>query len=140
MTTGPEDLPLRDIHLPDAVSWWPPAPGWWLLLLLICLLIISVAWLIHRRRSRVRSPLVDARELLRKIRDEHANDPDPQRLVRDLSALLRRTAVSMDSRADVASITGEAWLTYLDAYVQDREFSQGVGRILADGPYRKHSK
>ncbi|MDP7406676.1 MAG: DUF4381 domain-containing protein, partial [SAR324 cluster bacterium] len=22
---------LRDVHLPPAVSWWPPAPGWWII-------------------------------------------------------------------------------------------------------------
>ena len=22
-------LPLRDLHLPDAIGWWPLAPGWW---------------------------------------------------------------------------------------------------------------
>ena len=27
-------IPLRDIHLPGAVAWWPPAPGWWVLLAL----------------------------------------------------------------------------------------------------------
>jgi len=26
---------LRDIHLPDAISWWTPAIGWWILLALV---------------------------------------------------------------------------------------------------------
>ena len=28
----PEQIPLRDLHLPDAISWWPLAPGWWIVL------------------------------------------------------------------------------------------------------------
>ena len=27
-------LPLRDLHLPDAIGWWPLAPGWWVLIAL----------------------------------------------------------------------------------------------------------
>ena len=44
-------LPLKDIHLPEAIGWWPLAPGWWILLLLIGLLIFAVViWL--RRLAR----------------------------------------------------------------------------------------
>ena len=32
-------LPLRDLHLPEPVGWWPPAPGWWILLLLVTTLL-----------------------------------------------------------------------------------------------------
>jgi len=29
---NPDPLaPLRPLHLPDQIGWWPPAPGWWLL-------------------------------------------------------------------------------------------------------------
>ena len=28
----PQQIPLRDLHLPEAISWWPLAPGWWLLI------------------------------------------------------------------------------------------------------------
>ena len=30
----PEQIPLRDLHLPEAVGWWPLAPGWWVLIAL----------------------------------------------------------------------------------------------------------
>ena len=25
----PEQIPLRDLHLPEAIGLWPLAPGWW---------------------------------------------------------------------------------------------------------------
>ena len=31
---------LRDIHLPEPVSWWPPALGWWLVAMTVMTLLI----------------------------------------------------------------------------------------------------
>ena len=42
---------LRDIHLPEAIGWWPLAPGWWLLIILVCLGLITLARLFLRRRQ-----------------------------------------------------------------------------------------
>ena len=28
----PEQIPLRALHLPDAIGWWPLAPGWWVVI------------------------------------------------------------------------------------------------------------
>ena len=33
----PQAIPLRGLHLPEAVGLWPLAPGWWLLLLILVL-------------------------------------------------------------------------------------------------------
>jgi len=49
---------LHDIHMPEAIGWWPPAPGWWLLLGLV---FISIAALFFYRRwnaSRNNRPVV----------------------------------------------------------------------------------
>ena len=43
-------LPLRDIHLPGAIGWWPPAPGWWLLAALV--LAGLALYAVHYYRGR----------------------------------------------------------------------------------------
>ena len=47
----PTQLPLKDIHLPEAIGWWPPAIGWWLLAVLIPLSIALLYW-IYKRLTR----------------------------------------------------------------------------------------
>jgi len=126
---------LRDYHLPDPVSWWPPAPGWWLLAVL--LLALS-AWLIilllrrYRRRAARREALAELKEL----EQAHARDGDPTALLRGLSRLLRRFALARFPQKQVAGLSSEAWLAFLDAQGQLNGFRDGPGRLLADGPYR----
>ena len=47
---NPEELALRDIHLPAPVGWWPPAPGWWLLAGLMLAVIIWLFWRWQQQR------------------------------------------------------------------------------------------
>ena len=53
----PKALPLRDIHLPEPIGWWPPALGWWILALLVILTIGLCIWLIRRitRKTAIKS-------------------------------------------------------------------------------------
>ena len=131
MTDKMESLPLKDIHLPDAIGWWPPAPGWWLSLVLLGLLVLSVIYAYNRltRKNAVKS----ARKLLQHIRQQ---PHDARQTLVELSALLRRTAMSTSKRDEVAGLVGQAWLEYLDQSLPDTPFSQGVGRCLANAHYR----
>lgn len=128
-----EQLPLKDIHLPEAVSFWPPAPGWWLLAILLPSAIAAVIYFYKRltRKTAVKTAI----KLLAAMRKESSRDP--LQILIELSALLRRVAVSTSPRAQVAGLSGQAWLKYLDASFPDAPFSQGVGRGLADAQYRQ---
>jgi hypothetical protein len=135
-----QQLALRDIHLPDAVSWWPPAPGWWALAgLVIVLLVVLWALRAWRRRRRLRN---DAIAELARICDDFEHHDDELRLVRELSVLLRRIAISYYPRSDVAALTGDAWLRFLDEsshlHVQAQGFLNGAGKVLNTGPYQAH--
>ncbi len=130
---NPTELPLRDIHLPEQIGWWPLAPGWWLLILLIILLLTG-AWFLWRRLRRQTVKKLAIAEL-QKIRSQAVGQTDQQQL-EALSAWLRRVAMSLTDRQQVASLTGEAWLEFLDQGLAGQPFSQGAGRLLIDGSYR----
>jgi len=138
ITESVTTLPLRDIHLPDAVSWWPLPLGWWLLLVLLIVSGVLVVWWRRRQAAaRVRAAaLLEWQQLLEHFQQQR----DELRLVQGLSILLRRVLLSYYPRAEVASLSGNAWLQYLDKVYparQDGPFSSGVGRTLIDAPYQQ---
>jgi uncharacterized membrane protein YccC len=129
------DLPLRDIHLPEPVSWWPPAPGWWLLLVLI---IAAGLWLfrIYRSRQRKRTFVKTIEQQLQAIHAAFQQHQDSQQLAQDLSVLIRRAALSVAPRDQVAGQIGEQWLQQLDELAEKQLFNTETGRQLVTAPYQ----
>jgi hypothetical protein len=126
-------LDLKDIHLPDAINWWPPAIGWWLLAILIPILCFFLFWL-YKRITR-KTAIKTAKKLILQIKQNTQAD-DKQKLT-ELSQLIRRVAISLSPRTETASLTGQAWLEYLDKSVTGSPFSQGAGKDLASAQYQK---
>lgn len=132
---------LRGIHVPADPHWWPPAPGWWLLATLLLLTLWwTLRWLIRRHRRK--APWRAARRELAALAQRHANNTDDADndgiYLRELSVLLRRIALIHNPAEDTAALTGEPWLAWLDRQADSDQFSQGPGRVLADGPYAPH--
>ncbi|MBE2293389.1 MAG: DUF4381 domain-containing protein [Phycisphaerales bacterium] len=125
---------LRDIHLPEPISWWPPAPGWWLLALLLLLIIVGLLglWRYRRRQTPRRAALAE----LARLRVDFQRDGDSTATAAGISALLRRLALSYFPRNQVAGLVGEAWLQFLDRSGGGQPFSAGPGRTLIRAPYR----
>lgn len=126
-------LPLRDIHLPDAISWWPPAPGWWLLIAVGIGAVAFALWQRHRQRTH-RAALAALERITREL-DAGA---DPVECLQQMSVVLRRFAISSapsDAARRVPGMIGSRWLEYLDACGGDRAFREGPGRLLLDAPY-----
>lgn len=125
---------LREIHLPPAVSWWPPAPGWWLLVLLIVAVGVVAGWYLRRRARRLALYRTAMAEMAG-IRRQYAAQADASRLAVDLSRLLRRVAITLRPGTEVAGLTGEAWLSWLDAQTGGKDFTRGPGRHLTEAAY-----
>ena len=128
-----QQLALRDIHLPETLGWWPPALGWWLLAILIPLFFLIIIW-IYRRITRKTAIKMAKKRLIALKKDVDLDDR--QKLI-ELSALIRRVVISISSRNETASLTGQYWLEYLDSTVNGSPFTSGAGRFLADNHYQK---
>src|SRR5262249_13272553 len=102
----PEDIlaGLRDIHLPEAVSFWPLAPGWWLLLWRMVPLVIAGAVLEWRRRQTLGYRA--AQELKAIARDE-ARYQDARAVAAAAGMLMRRILVTKTGSPAAASLSGE---------------------------------
>jgi hypothetical protein len=138
VTPGDPLTDLRGYHLPDPVSWWPPAPGWWVLALLgLCLAALFVHWLASRYRRGAAMRVAKAE--LAGLRADFARDRDAGAYARGLSRLLRRFALSRFPRDAVAGLTGEKWLAFLDSRGGEGRFADGPGSLLLEAPYRSIS-
>jgi hypothetical protein len=131
---SPEDLPLRDLHLPDVTGWWPLAPGWWFL---IALLVFGLVVLVRRsfRKWQHNAPRRLALKRLAAINDEFDDGKSAVVLGKELSELTRRAMLAYSSRQEVAGLTGDDWLQWLDQGLDDNPFSTGAGKILESLPY-----
>ena len=130
----PTQLPLRDIHLPDAVGWWPLAPGWWFLITLVAaglIYLLYIEFLKWRRNAARRVALSE----LRRVRTEFEAGADALTLAKELSELLRRAMLAYAPRGEVAGLTGQSWLEWLDRGLDDRPFTTGPGRSIETLPY-----
>ena len=105
VTTTPS-LPLADIHLPAAPGLWPLAWGWWVCLVIAVIAVVFLGRLCwrHRQQNRAR------REALLQL--QRLTQPNQ---FGELNQLLRQMAMTYRSRQQVAGLTGEHWLSFLDA-------------------------
>lgn len=132
---NPVELPLRDLHLPEPTGWWPLAPGWWVLLAILAagLLLLGRNVLRQRRRDAARRLALRQLDSLGRDYMKHRN---ASQLGSDVSELLRRTMLAYAPRGDVAGLTGEQWLAWLDRGLDRSHFVSGDGRPLIEWPYQ----
>ena len=118
---------LRPLYTPEPVGWWPPAPGWWLLAGLAMLLMVA-GWWYYRRTALQRAAMGELRRLER-------HESGDTRFAADVNRLLRRVSLACFPRHQVAGLSGEAWLQFLDSRSRKKGFCRGPGRVLATGPF-----
>lgn len=126
---------LRDIHLPPAITWWPPAPGWWILtIVLLAALVFGLRWLIKRRaHNYYRS------EALRHLETLSATvAQEKQNYCCEILALLRRTAKTAYPGLAISSEANTDMLALLNQCCKTPVFDQPLQTALGTLPYQKN--
>lgn len=125
---------LRDIHLPDPVSWWPLAPGWYGLAFTILLFLIYAVFTLMRR-SKQRRAKTQAFLLLAEYEQQYRQHPEIREISARVSALLKRVALVYFPREQVAGLYGKSWIEFLNNTSTDIDFSV-LSDCLSVLPYR----
>jgi hypothetical protein len=130
---------LADIHLPDAVNFWPPAPGWWVLAVLVIIAFV----LLYRRqlalvflRRRMGSALRELDNAYNAFKSDKQKNEAGLRLLQTFNAVLKRVALVHYPDPELPKLNGRPWLRFLDAQINSADFTVGAGQVLADGVYR----
>ncbi|MGO6687204.1 DUF4381 domain-containing protein [Rhizobium leguminosarum] len=124
---------LHDIAMPAPVSWWPQTWGW---ALVAALLAFAVLLVIFRRirRYRANGYRREALSLLEGISDRLRHPATRPDAIQDLAEVLKRTALAAWPRDEVASLSGDGWVRFLDAHDEDGT-GETLERLLDDFEY-----
>lgn len=127
-------LQLHDIHLPADPNIWPLAIGWWILMLLFFMLAIT-CFLKVKKMLRIKEHRKILRAEYASLEKKLIASPDKNSIA-ETNVLLRRFALAYYPENNIASLTGDDWLHFLDQSIKTEDFSRGAGRILIEAPYR----
>ena len=122
---------LRPMHLPDAVSWWPPAPGWWVLAALALMALCLLGWWLLRRWRKLAFRREAVKEL-DQLLECYQTDGDNRAFVQAVNALIKRTALASEDRQRVSGLSGDAWLNFLQNNGGAALVAPGVRELLED--------
>lgn len=105
---------LRDIHMPEPVSAWPPAYGWWLLFGLSLVVIALVCIWLRKRYVRKTAQRLALQRL--KSIDETQDDWPSQ-----LNQLIKRVCLSYFPATQVANLYGNDWIHFLTSQLPEKK-------------------
>jgi hypothetical protein len=123
MTADPYSLNnLRDIVIPDPPPLWPFATGLWLAIGVVALTLGLIIWrlMIVRRRNAYRRAGL---QLLHTATS-----------TRDVSVIMKRVALAVFPREQVASLYGDDWVAFLQETCPSVSFTTATTNEDSAGP------
>ncbi len=128
---------LKDIAVPEPVSWFPQTFGWAVVGLLVSAVIVFFLWRwlqTYRANAYRRQALIELGDIERRIRDPETRHD----AIDDLAELLKRVALVAWRREDVASLSGAAWVDFLEKQC-DQDEMRSLRTLLDSFEYSNDS-
>lgn len=123
---------LRDVHLPNDVSWWPLAPGWWIiigLVIIIAILLIVKAYL-KKRHYRFARYAIDELEQLQQSTES--------RWLAKSQNIMRRLSLCYVDESELGQLSQGEWLDFL-RQTNHQSLSADTINAFVDLPYKPAS-
>lgn len=125
---------LRDVHLPDAVGWWPMAFGWWLAAGLFVITVAATA-LYFMRQSQQKRYRKAAQAELQSCYAIWQKDGNTSAYLHSASAILKRAVLCGDKHSIAASQSGQRWVDTLQRCAK-QPLSEAAQTALAGAYYQ----
>ena len=141
---------IEEVYLPASIAWWPHTLGWKVLLVcLVCWLGLVVIraygkWQGNRYRRQALLQLAAIRQSQASFKQHPDGSAQyklaKQNALKQLPALLKLTALHAYPRNEVAQLSGEVWLRYLNECCASPCFDSSSGALLLAIDYQAATK
>lgn len=126
-------LPLEDIILPSAISFWPLAWGWWLLIIVFCV-VVTVLGLWLSKHLKLKRKQQKAERLL----FTSTQNLTGTKLFIALNTWLKIQA--SDAYPQAQSLYGKEWISFLNESANQSVFSDQQTQALSQGLYQSKTQ
>ena len=126
---------LREITLPEPVSYAPQTVGWWVVFGVLAAVVLLTALLLYRRwrrRRYRRVALVTLEDVSRRL-----SGSGGVAALREVPVLLKQVALVTFGRAPVAQLSGREWFAFLVGTCPDNAFTDEDGALLTRVAYER---
>ncbi len=120
---------LKEISLPDPVSYMPQTLGWYILFAFVLILAVWLGYRGYRRWMANRYRTFALRRL--DNLEQELRQPDSRiNALTAIPVLIKQTALKCYRRAEIAQMSGKEWLAFLDKSYGGKGFTDGPGVLL----------
>lgn len=117
---------IEEIYLPETISWWPQTLTWKILTAVLIIFLLRTLYIKYRdwQNNAYRREAISTLQTIQK------NAGSDAQVLSQIGPTLKRAALVAYPRRDVASLTGQRWLAFLDNSAEKALFCNQHGKHL----------